>query len=208
VWPLVFLLVLLLAGSAGALEHATSDTLPEDLPDGDPPDYEPATAEWVDMDSPDENEVTALGRVLHSECGGSTSEEREAIGWAVRQYAARRRATIYYLEHDRPGGWAAQRGSNPPFSSRQPARQRDLDDAAALLARPLSDAPDSADHFFEPALQDLLARRGAAYRADPAAHPEWERFRYYYLTAEQVRAKWRARGEVYIRTVGKFEFWR
>ena len=217
---LIGLLLLFLAGPALA---STTDDLDEngknlDPSRGDPPELVPAITEEVD-DVPDDteevdaNELEAIGRVLASECASHTDEEREAIAWHVRTYAAHRKSTVYDTSRAR-GDWSEQLGNRPPWSTSKPARARDTDQAQAVLVQPMSAAPAYASSFFEPAQQDLCSRNAERYRAGggsgadttpQGSAPQYFRFRHYHLNADGVRAKW---GGVLVRTVGRWEFYR
>lgn len=159
----------------------------------------------------DASDVEALARGLASEASGQSLDERRAIGWAIRNAAARRNRSIYQLGGG--GDWGAQgetaaNGRRRMFSTRQAARDSDRQLAAQILSEPSSmDPVAGASAFFEPALQDLLAARGAAYREDPDAHPDWERFRLYYSDSEELRARWSRGGQSFVTVVGRWEFW-
>jgi hypothetical protein len=136
------------------------------------------------------NEVEALARVLASEVGSYTLQERLVVGWAVRNRARHRKTTIVKLVCSPTCGRCCK---GRPFSSYEPPKQADLDLARDILSRPQSDDPTiDAGAFFEPALQDYLVAHG-----DPQHH----------RTADQVRARWLAGGQRQLGTVGRIELW-
>jgi len=112
-----------------------------------------------------DDETEALARVIHSECGGCSSQQQLHIAWATRNLAAHRRLSIADMVCSPCG--PQERGR--PVSSRQPAT-----DADRLMASYVLEAPDLADptggarHFINPRLQDELAAAGrGGYRGNP-----------------------------------------
>lgn len=157
-------------------------------------------------------DAEALARGLASEAGRSyTLDERRAVAWAIRNASARRDRSIADLGGGGdwgPQGEKAANGLVRSYSTAQAASASDRELAAQVLSEPPSmDPTGGATAFFEPAVQDIAAARGTAYREDPASHPDWERFRRYYSDSLELRERWSARGQVYLATVGRWEFW-
>jgi hypothetical protein len=140
------------------------------------------------------DEATALARVIASEVGRGTAAERAAIGWAVRNRAARRGVSIVRLVcTPRCGPQHEDHAKLRPFSSAQVASGDDVHLAAEIVAAAKSEDPTGgAFSFIEPALQDKLAAAGKlGYR----------------LTYAEVRARWIADGQKPLGQVGRFELW-
>ncbi len=158
-------------------------------------------------------EEIALAHVLASEAEGGTPEERLYIAWAVRNRARKARTTIYAMEFP----WRAQAGGDPPFASGKEPNAGDFALARHVLAQPLvRDPTGGATAFFEPGLQDLVARLGAIYRRHGGApddatpqgtRPKLWRYRRYTKGAEAIRETWTKRGERMLASVGKYELW-
>lgn len=188
---------------AGASEEAAPD-------DAAPPVTDPAPPVAVD-----ELDVAALGRVIVSELGSGTADEKAAIAWVVRQRAIAKGLAIYTLEA--PGGAYGEQGSARPFSSAQAATTGALDFARGILSQPLDASPwPAARQFFEPGAQDQLYQMGTRYRAGGGAcgdaaprggSPGDFRGRCYFHDAQSIRDKWTAQGDVLVASVGRLELW-
>lgn len=151
-------------------------------------------------------DVAALARALASEASSHSEAERRGIAWTIRNMAAHRRKSIW--EMGGAGEWGAQGEDGRPFSTARAARTADVELATQVLAEPVTADPvRGATSFFEPALQDDLARRGALYRSDPDAYPEHYRFRLYKSDAAGIRTRWTAGGQERKATIGRWEFW-
>lgn len=136
------------------------------------------------------SEADALARVITSEAGTKSLAERVAVGWAVRNSAAKSKKTIIGLVCTPTCG--RQWGGVRKFSSRQPATAANLKLAAQILAAPKSaDPTKGATHFFEPREQDRLVAQGLpGYRFNSA----------------QLRQRWLSQGSKPRGAVGAFEF--
>lgn len=168
-------------------------------------------------EAPTSDDVEALARVMTSELGSGSDEERRAIGWCVRERASIAGKSIYDLEA--PAGQWGEQGAHPPrpFSSRQPANARDTALATDILLQPLSKNPyPDAAQFFEPGAQDTLYRNGVAYRQGGGAckdtsptgsMPQYFRARCYFHDAQSIRDKWQSEGASQVATVGRIELW-
>jgi hypothetical protein len=140
--------------------------------------------------APPTNDVEALARVLASEVGYHSTEERLAVGWTVRNRARRLHRTILELVCSPSCGRCCD---GRPFSSYQAPTDKDLRLARDILSRPSADDPTGgARQFFEPLLQDRLASQGS---------------RRHRRTADDVRQEWAAQGYRPIGTVGRIELW-
>jgi hypothetical protein len=134
-------------------------------------------------------ETEALARVITSEADGHTLAERAAVGWAVRNRARKRRTTIAKMVCTPECGSCCD---GRPFSSARPAKDRDRELAAYILAAPDEmDPTGGASAILEPALQDRLAAAGTAG----------------HRPSEDVRRRWAASGQKYLGTVGRWELW-
>lgn len=159
----------------------------------------------------------ALARVLTSELGSGSDEERRAIGWCVRTRAAISGKSVYEMEA--PGGSYGEQGASPPrpFSSRQSPSSRDRTLADEILSAASSDNPyPDAAQFFEPGAQDTLFQQGVKYRAaggackdqqPQGASPQFFRARCYFHDAQSIRDKWSGEGASPVATVGRIELW-
>jgi len=161
--------------------------------DGDPderekvPEVPAPTPEMPGYDDVDER--TALARVIRSEAGSHTSEERLAVAWVVKNRAKRRGTTIRRMVC-----WprCGKQGRERPFSSRSAPRATDLALADTVLASaPALDPTRGAWDAFEPALQDKLVAQ---------KHPGYTK------TAAQVRKDW-LEGSDFYGTVGRWELY-
>jgi len=106
-------------------------------------------------------EEEALARVIHSEIGSGTPQQRLHVAWATRNLAVERGESMVQMACSPCGPQELGR----PVSSRQDARDADRQLAAAVLAAPaLLDPTGGATHFINPVLQDqLVARRVPGY---------------------------------------------
>lgn len=107
------------------------------------------------------NESEALARVIRSEIGSGSPQQRLHVAWATRNLAAERRQTIVSMACSPCGPQELGR----PVSSRQEPRDADRALAEAVLAAPaLLDPTGGATHFINPVLQDqLVARKVPGY---------------------------------------------
>ncbi len=111
------------------------------------------------------DEVEALARVIRSEAGTGSAQQRLHVAWATRNLAASRGQTIAEMACSPCG--PQQEGR--PVSSSQRATEADRELARHILAAPRAlDATGGATHFVNPALQDeLAARKRPGYRGRP-----------------------------------------
>lgn len=114
-----------------------------------------------------DDDTEALARVIHSEIGAGTRQQRLHVAWATRNLAAERGQSIAEMACSPCG---PQEGGRP-VSSRQAATDADRALARAVLAAPpILDPTGGASHFINPRLQDQLARsRRPGYRNRPYA---------------------------------------
>jgi hypothetical protein len=120
------------------------------------------------------DDTEALARVIRSEAGIRPMVERVHVAWATRNLAASRDQTIAEMACSPCG----KQGPGRPVASGQDALDVDRDLAAAILAAPqLADPTGGASHFINPAVQELMAKRGVSG----------------YRTYAQVRRLWRKR---------------
>jgi hypothetical protein len=108
------------------------------------------------------SEEEALARVIRSEIGGGSAQQRLHVAWATRNLAGERGQSVLQMACSPCGPQELGR----PVSSRQAATDADRVLAAAVLAAPaLLDPTGGATHFINPVLQDqLAARQVAGYR--------------------------------------------
>lgn len=106
-------------------------------------------------------EREALARVIRSEIGSGSAQQRLHVAWATRNLAAERRQSVIEMACSPCGPQELGR----PVSSRQEAREVDRMLADAVLAAPaILDPTGGATHFLNPVLQDqLVARRAPGY---------------------------------------------
>jgi hypothetical protein len=134
----------------------------------------------------------ALARVIRSEIGGGTAQQRLHVAWATRNLAAERRQSIARMVCSPCGPQELGR----PESSRQAATDADRALARQVLAAPaVLDPTGGATHFIDPELQDELAARAApGYRG---------------RTYAVVRARWNTSygWEPYYRLGTDLEMW-
>lgn len=180
-WPAAIigggaLALLALDNDAEASTTATGAAAPP--PPGPPPAGHERRAELSSPPLYIDDDVEALARILTSEAGSHSVEERLAVGWTARNRARRRRTTIARMVCN-PCGPSAGRG----FSTRLPARRKNRELAALILATPLGEDPTGgAISAFEPVLQDRLYRSGR-YRYDArGVRRKWLREMDYYGT--------------------------
>ena len=137
----------------------------------------------------DVDERTALARVIRSEAGSHTPDEKMAVAWVTRNRARKAGKSIAEMVCSPtcgPGGRAR------PMSSRQAPRASDFALADVVLASNSTDDPThGAWNAFEPALQDKLQRTGTL------GHVK---------TADQVRRDWLKTSDYY-GTVGHWELY-
>lgn len=107
----------------------------------------------------------ALARVIRSEIGGGSPQQRLHVAWAARNLAGERGESVLEMACSPCGPQELGR----PVSSRQLATEADRALAAAVLAAPaILDPTGGATHFINPVLQDqLAARQVAGYRGRP-----------------------------------------
>ena len=93
-------------------------------------------------------------RVIHSEVGGQSRQQRLHVAWATRNLAAERGQTIVEMVCSPCG----PQGVGRPESSRQDATDDDRVLARSVLAAPgILNPTGGATHFIDPLLQDQLA---------------------------------------------------
>jgi hypothetical protein len=115
-----------------------------------------------------DDDVEALARVVRSEAGIQSDQQRLHVAWATRNLAAERGQTVAEMACSPCG--RQERGR--PVSSRQAATDRDRALARLVVGAPaMLDPTGGATHFINPALQDKLARSGAVpgYRGNTYA---------------------------------------
>jgi len=107
------------------------------------------------------SEEEALARVIHSEIGSGSAQQRLHVAWATRNLAAERGQSVVAMACSPCGPQELGR----PVSSRQEAREVDRQLAGAVLAAPaVLDPTGGATHFINPVLQDqLVARQAPGY---------------------------------------------
>lgn len=104
------------------------------------------------------DEAEALARVIRSEVGGSSSQQRLHVAWATRNLARERGQTVARMACSPCG----RQGFLRPVSSRHAATDSERALATLVLAAPdLMDPTGGASHFINPVLQDELARTGS-----------------------------------------------
>ncbi len=150
-------------------------------------DEEDAETVWVSDDT------EALARVIRSEIGVGTAQQRLHVAWATRNLAAERRQSVAEMACSPCG----RQGPARPVSSRTAATEADRELARVVLeATPLLDPTGGASHFINPRLQDELARSGRV----PG---------YLGQTYARVRARWQRQygWEPYYRLGSDLELW-
>jgi len=112
-----------------------------------------------------DDETEALARIIRSEAGTSSLQQRLHVAWVTRNLAGERRQSIAEMACSPCGPQEMGR----PVSSRQDAMPVDRELARHVLAAPaLFDPTGGATHFINPLLQDDLASRGRpGYRGRP-----------------------------------------
>ncbi|HKE16853.1 MAG TPA: hypothetical protein VKB80_18390 [Kofleriaceae bacterium] len=140
-----FIVVAILAGGSLAAAHVIATR--------------PAPPVYVD------DETEALARVIRSEAGVGSPQQRIHVAWVTRNLAAERGETIARMACSPCGPQELGR----PVSSRQDAADADRLLARSILASPaILDPTGGATHFINPTLQDDLASRGRpGYRGRP-----------------------------------------
>jgi hypothetical protein len=145
---------------------------------------------WGDIPIYMSDETEALARVIRSEVGNGTPEQRVHVAWATRNLARSRNQSIAQMAC-MPCG---PQGLGRPVSTRQDATDDDRALARAVLAAPpLIDPTGGACHFISPALQDRLAASGA---------PGYTGRSY-----EVVRRRWSETLQPYYRLGDDLEMW-
>jgi hypothetical protein len=146
------------------------------LPRVDPPPPGPVT------------EREALARIIRSEAGSHTVDEKIAVAWVARNRARKKAISIARMVCSPTCGPG---GGGRPMSSRLAPRQNDYALADVVLAASPSDDPThGAWDAFEPKLQDQL--RGKDGR--------------HWLSAAEVRKSW-LKSNDYYGTVGRWELY-
>jgi len=138
-------------------------------------------------------DTEALARVIRSEIGTGSLQQRLHVAWATRNLAEKRHTTVVRMACSPCGRQEAGR----PVSTRFAPTDDDRKLAALVLAAPkLLDPTGGATHFIDPALQDELAASGAV---DGYAGQTYQR----------VRRRWQARygWEPYYRLGDDLEMW-
>jgi hypothetical protein len=112
-----------------------------------------------------DDETEALARVIRSEAGISSAQQRIHVAWVTRNLANERGQTVARMACSPCG----QQQMGRPVSTRQAASDADRELARYILASPaFLDPTGGATHFINPMLQDDLAARGrAGYRGRP-----------------------------------------
>lgn len=146
----------------------------------------------------DPDEVESLARAITSEAGSKPLPVRTAIGWTIRNAAAKYKKSITAFICNPCGrqGDKQADGTRRKFASTQEATAVNRQLAAQILSQPRSKDPTrGATAFIEPALQDQMNARWKAGKSD-------RRFKPY----AEVRATWIAQGSQPRGMVGPFEF--
>jgi hypothetical protein len=112
-----------------------------------------------------DDETEALARVIRSEAGTGSIQQRIHVAWVTRNLATERGQTVAQMACNPCGPQQLGR----PVSSRQDATEPDRLLARHILtAPPTFDPTGGATHFINPLLQDDLASRGRpGYRGRP-----------------------------------------
>ncbi len=140
-----------------------------------------------------DTDTEALARVIRSEIGTGSLQQRVHVAWATRNLAEKRHTTIVRMACSPCGRQEPGR----PVSTRLAPTDDDRKLAALVLAAPkLLDPTGGATHFIDPALQDALATSGAV---DGYAGQTYRR----------VRRRWQAHygWEPYYRIGEHLEMW-
>jgi hypothetical protein len=153
---------------------------------------------WTRGDAVDEtvyvdSDAEALARVIRSEIGTGSMQQRLHVAWATRNLARKRNTTVARMACSPCG----RQGPGRPVSTRFAPTDDDRKLATLVLAAPkLLDPTGGATHFIDPALRDELARSGAV---DGYAGQTYQR----------VRQRWQARygWEPYYRLGDDLELW-
>lgn len=112
-----------------------------------------------------DDETEALARVIRSEAGVSSMQQRIHVAWVTRNLAAERGQTVAEMACSPCG----EQQMGRPVSSRQAATEADRELARWIIASPaMLDPTGGATHFINPMLQDELAASGRpGYRGRP-----------------------------------------
>jgi len=154
---------------------------------------------WTSGDTDDgapvyvDSDTEALARVIRSEIGTGSAQQRLHVAWATRNLAQKRHTTIARLACSPCG----RQGPERPVSTRFAPTAADRELAALVLTAPqLLDPTGGATHFIDPVLQDELATSGAVTG-------------YAGQTYQLVRRRWQARygWEPYYRLGDDLELW-
>lgn len=174
---------LVMAGLAGLL--ILSLTLRDGTPGpGSTPSAPPAEAV---------SDAEALARVIRSEIGVGTPQQKLHVAWATRNLARERGQSIARMACSPCG----RQGSGRPVSTRQEATAADRELARMVLSAPQKlDPTGGATHFINPRLQDKLAKSGKlpGYKGK---------------TYRRVKRRWRQvyGWRIYYRLGPELEFW-
>jgi len=154
-----------------------------------PPPLPPRTPTADGATAPAARAVTdreALARIIRSESGSHTADEKLAIAWVARNRARKAGKSIAELVCSPECG---QQGPGRPMSSRRDPLPQDFALADVVLAAPQSiDPTRGAWRAFEPALQDKLVGKDGRHK----------------LTAAAVRERW-LRDSDHYGNVGRWE---
>lgn len=115
----------------------------------------------------DDADVYAVARVLASEAGGQARVSKIAVGWVVKNEAARRGISPLALVLDKGTEFGPQGSGGRGFvaSSNAPTKT-DRDLAAAILADLIADPTDGATAFYSPRLLDRQYAAGKVKQSD------------------------------------------
>lgn len=159
-------------------------------------------------------DVEAVARMIASE--NPTGSRRLHVEQAWTQIRSAGPFQTLFSRITAGSGWGGQGESKPPGGTRPVATANSANDAQRQLAiRILSGLEQSeipgAGTFWEPAQQDrafAVAERARAKqkRGEPLTHQE-QRLLKYKSSAEDIRRRWRARGQRQLDTIEGVEFW-
>lgn len=159
-------------------------------------------------------DVEAVARMIASE--NPTGSRQLHIEQAWTQIRSAGPFQSLYSRITAGSGWGGQGESKPPGGTRPVATGNGANDAQRQLAiRILSGLEQSiipqAGTFWEPEQQDrsfAVAERARSKkrRGEPLSHQE-QRLLKYKSSAEDIRRRWRARGQRQLDTIDGVEFW-